>query len=64
MIKYGLREQQVKLLLMKVLISDLIKVLSKLINNIIIDKIYRKLNRSTGQNFVMKVKDRFNLKYK
>ncbi|RDC58820.1 hypothetical protein AHMF7616_05254 [Adhaeribacter pallidiroseus] len=64
LVEYGLTEQQAKVVIEKVPIVELNKVLYKLNNDIIVDKMHLKLNRTAGIHSVMVLKEKFSVKYK
>lgn len=64
LVAYGLTEIQAKTVLEKVPLSDLNPVLYKLNQDIVVDKLHLKLNRTPGLHSVMVLKDKFQFKYK
>ena len=64
LLQYGLTVPQARLVIEKIPLSELNPVLYRLNNDIIVDKIYLKLNRTPGQHSVIILKDSFMFKYK
>lgn len=64
LVAYGLTDPQAKTVLEKVPVKELNPVLYKLNQDIVVDKLHTKLNRTPGQHSVMVLKDKFQFKYK